>query len=422
MSVPKVVELGPPRSGVHEVGGYRVTLGPARRRRSGRSRYIELRQAASRISTTRSTGCASSSSCGVLGGTAAGASRRPRRGRARDVADRRAHHARRREVARTRDPDVTLPKPRGERRGRGPRPTPSRRCSRSWTPRGTRARPPSTASVSSSPTPRTSCARRSPASSPTSSCSRPSSPARTARDGRLGTALVAADAPAGGRPAAARARRRRPRSRAASRWSWARCCARRRPRLAPTAADHELSVDVEPGARDRRRRARRPAPPRLNLIENAVIHTPPGTAVTRRGAPRGRHRGPRRWRTTAPASHPTCATASSSASSAAPATPEQRRRRQRPRPGDRAGGGRGPRRLGDAGEPGGRWGALRGQVAGEPRCRSLKKRSCFTADHVRSWQFAVGPRGRTSDPDRLRSAWAVISGALPAYRLAVGAR
>ena len=30
---------------------------------------------------------------------------------------------------------------------------------------------------------------------------------------------------------------------------------------------------------DRRRRARRPAPPRLNLIGNAVSHTPPGTDV-----------------------------------------------------------------------------------------------------------------------------------------------
>ena len=67
------------------------------------------------------------------------------------------------------------------------------------------------------------------------------------------------------------------------------------------------SVDAEPasiveGARDELHRLA------LNLIENAVHHTPPGTHDPRRGATRDGDDALLTSRTTAPASRPSCAT------------------------------------------------------------------------------------------------------------------
>ena len=88
--------------------------------------------------------------------------------------------------------------------------------------------------------------------------------------------------------------------------------------LSAVADGHELHVDADhvivDGARDELHRLA------LNLMENAVRHTPPGTTI-RAGVER--ENGERRSspsRTTAPASTRSCATASSSASCAARAT------------------------------------------------------------------------------------------------------
>ncbi len=95
--------------------------------------------------------------------------------------------------------------------------------------------------------------------------------------------------------------------------------------LGPLSATHEVSVDAHPavvqGDHDELFRLV------LNLVENALRHTPPGTAITvstraarpgRAGAGRARRCSPSR--TTAPGFPPTSPPRSSSASCAAPAT------------------------------------------------------------------------------------------------------
>ncbi len=108
MSVPKVVELGPPRGGVHEVGGYRVTSVPLTA--DGQViAYIELGKPQSDLDHTISR-VRFFLFLGVLGGTA------PRVARRLAVARRAMSPVARltsaaKEIARTRDPGVSLPKP-----------------------------------------------------------------------------------------------------------------------------------------------------------------------------------------------------------------------------------------------------------------------------------------------------------------------
>ena len=169
---------------------------------------------------------------------------------------------------------------------------------------------------------------------------------RAARGGRLRAALLAAHAPPGRRPAAARARRRRPRARRTARSTSSDVVTDAAAELEPVAGDHEISISAPPGAeidgaRDELHRLV------LNLMENALRHTDPGTAVEasverqqRRGRARGRGRRAR-------ASRPSCTTRCSSASSAAPATA-----RARPGSGSRSCARRGvPPRNGDARAP-----------------------------------------------------------------------
>ncbi len=102
---------------------------------------------------------------------------------------------------------------------------------------------------------------------------------RAWRGGALGTALDAADAPSGRRPAAAGPRRRRSRRAARADRPHARGRRRHRRAASPVAVDHVLGVDAAgpamvDGARDELHRMA------LNLMQNAVQHTPPGTHVT----------------------------------------------------------------------------------------------------------------------------------------------
>ena len=142
---------------------------------------------------------------------------------------------------------------------------------------------------------------------------------RAARGGRVRPALLAPDAPARRRPAAARPRRRRARGRRTSRSTSPRCSPRRPGELEPVAGDHPSRSPPPPGAqvegaRDELHRLT------LNLLENALRHTDPGTAVEATVERRQRRGRARPSRTTAPASRPSCRTRSSSASSAARAT------------------------------------------------------------------------------------------------------
>ena len=95
--------------GVHEVGGYRVTSVPLRRRRSG-DRVHRVRASRGRISTTRSAACASSSSsvCSAAPRWRCSPASPWLGARCRPVA--RLTTAAK-EIARTRDPGVSLPKP-----------------------------------------------------------------------------------------------------------------------------------------------------------------------------------------------------------------------------------------------------------------------------------------------------------------------
>ena len=100
---------------------------------------------------------------------------------------------------------------------------------------------------------------------------------RAARGRGLRPAFVATDAPAGRRPAAARARRRRPRRRPRPGRRLLGGHQRGR-RVEPVAGDHEISISAPAdmwveGARDELHRLI------LNLMENALRHTDPGTAV-----------------------------------------------------------------------------------------------------------------------------------------------
>ncbi len=101
---------------------------------------------------------------------------------------------------------------------------------------------------------------------------------RAARGGRVRAALVATDAPAGRRPAAARPRRRRAR--------------RAAPARRPLRGGHRRGLRARAGRRRPRDLRRRGAAARevegardelhrlvLNLMENALRHTDPGTAV-----------------------------------------------------------------------------------------------------------------------------------------------
>ena len=243
----------------------------------------------------------------------------------------------------------------------------------------------------------------------------------TARTGEIAAsraALVAPDAPARGRPAAARPRRRRPRSAPRAGRRSAPWCARRRPRLGAVGRRPRPDASTCQTRRAARRRRRRDDLHRLalNLIENALLHTPPGTAVACVGAPRGRHgacstverRRPRRPSRAA-------RRASSSASSAATATPS------------RAGGGSGlglaivravaeaPRRRGRGGEPGGRWARASWSGCPQPTCRVAEEAQLLMLTAVGSLQVALGAE---LGPDRLSSAWAAISGDWPAIGLA----
>ena len=89
--------------------------------------------------------------------------------------------------------------------------------------------------------------------------------------------------------------------------------------LGPVSADHEISLDIHPatvmGARDELHRLT------INLIENALRHTPPGTAIRVVDAHhRRRQRASSSSKTTARASRPSSRRRCSSASCAAPAT------------------------------------------------------------------------------------------------------
>ena len=85
--------------------------------------------------------------------------------------------------------------------------------------------------------------------------------------------------------------------------------------LGPVADGHHLTVDADDavvdGARDELYRMT------LNLMENAIRHTPDGHPHPRAGQRATTARSCSPCRTTAPASRPSCAAASSSASSAA---------------------------------------------------------------------------------------------------------
>ena len=139
---------------------------------------------------------------------------------------------------------------------------------------------------------------------------------RAARGRRLGAALLAPDAPARRRPAAARARGRGPRGRRTSRSTSPRVVTEAAAELEPVAGDHEISI-AAPAGHGGRGRARRAAPARPQPDgERAAPHRP---GHGRRGAgraPRRRRRAGRRGRRPG---HPatSCATRSSSASSAA---------------------------------------------------------------------------------------------------------
>ncbi len=125
---------------------------------------------------------------------------------------------------------------------------------------------------------------------------------RRGRSGALGAALLAAHAPAGRRPAAARAHRRRSRRAArAVRPRADRRRGRRRARPGQRRSTRSCSTSTRPsceGARDELHRLT------INLLENALRHTPPGTRDPRR--PRTPPTVRRRWssRTTAPACPP----------------------------------------------------------------------------------------------------------------------
>ena len=264
--------------------------------------------------------CACSSRFGVLGGTVlaflggllvARRAMRPIAGLTRAA----------REVARTRDPGRALPKPRGQRRGRRPRPH-----ARGHAPRAERR------------------ARRDRGGA--------RAPARL-RGRRLARAAHAADQHPG-QPRAARGRARR-----ASRREMAGSALRSSRRMRRLVADLLLLARADAGREAPRRpvdlvvgrprggrRGRRPlaaghplaldAPASLcrwrawpddlhrlvaNLIENALVHTPPGTPVTVSVRARGRRGGARGGGPRARECPPGCASASSSASPAAAATP-----------------------------------------------------------------------------------------------------
>ena len=142
---------------------------------------------------------------------------------------------------------------------------------------------------------------------------------RAARGRRLRAALVAPDAPAGRRPAAARARRRRPRRPARAGRPRRGRHRGRRPSSSRSPATTRSRSPRRP-ALERRRRARRAAPAHAQPAgERAAPHRP-GHRGRGDGRARATARSCSRSRTTGPASRPSCATRSSSASSAAPAT------------------------------------------------------------------------------------------------------
>ena len=220
-----------------------------------------------------------------------------------------------REVARTRDPDVTLPKPRANDEVsdlahtlRGHAPRAERRARRD---RG-HARPP--ARVRGRRLARAAHAAHQHPGQPRAA--RVRAGRRAARDGRVGAALVAAHAPAGGRPAAARPRRRRPRGAARPGRPRRRGRARRPPRRArcpPSTRSRSTcpARSTSSGVADDLHRLAG------NLVENALLHTPAGTPVTVSRAPGATTPPCSRWPTAGRACRSARASACSSASPAA---------------------------------------------------------------------------------------------------------
>ena len=134
--------------------------------------------------------------------------------------------------------------------------------------------------------------------------------------------------------------------------------------VATLAERHDLEVDVgdepvvvEGSADDLHRLV-------LNLIQNALVHTPPGLASACGCAPRTARYS--RSRTTARAFQRSCATA---LVRALRPRPRRHGRRQRPGPGDRSRGGRDARRLGRARPACRRRRLLRREAAARPRSR-----------------------------------------------------
>ena len=255
--------------------------------------------------------------------------------------DRDAHHHRRRDRPHPRLQRQPCPSPRPTTRSPSS-PAPCRGCcARSTTPTP-KPRRCSSASAASSPTPPTSCAPRSPPCSPTSSCwPNPCAAIRATPRARrcappgacAGSSPTCCCSPA---PTSAASYPAEP-------VDLAQIALDAAAELGPLSGEHELSIDAGPaivqGDHDELLRLT------LNLIENALRHTPPGTAIrVSTPAPRGagrparrRRRRPRRVPRAGP--HPVRAL-----------RPRRRRSRRLVRPGarDRPCRRRLPRRLGHA--------------------------------------------------------------------------
>ena len=113
---------------------------------------------------------------------------------------------------------------------------------------------------------------------------------RPGRRGALGPALLPAHAPAGRRPAAARAHRRRRAWSRASRASSPRSSSRRPPSSGRSAASTR-SRSTSTGRPSSRARATNCTGSTINLLENALRHTPPGTEIRVSTRHEGRRRG-----------------------------------------------------------------------------------------------------------------------------------
>ena len=275
------------------------------------------REATSQHDTIAASACSSPSACSAA---RARVPRRPRRRPPRDAPDRRAHRAAR-EVARTRDPDVDAAQAARPTTRWPTWPTRSRTCSGELSAARTETeaalarqrefvadashelRTPLTSILANLELleaeldrraarrwPARRCARRAACAGwwPTCCCWPAPTPAARPPRAPVDLAAVAREAAARGRTAGRRATRSRSTCPAAGRWS--------------TAWRDDLHRLA------------------LNLIENALLHTPPGTPVTVSVRRDGRRRRARGGRPRARRAAPSCASGCSSASLAAAAT------------------------------------------------------------------------------------------------------